>query len=406
MSIDDIADREIPHLATVIEEQKSGWARALSRSKLALLVIAVLDFLFQVRGLPDKFAGQSLDAAIVVQRRVPAESVALVVIDDKAYQEWFADTSPLNPEIFAKLLQAVATGGAKAIVVDIETSDSTFATMKTPTIPTVWGMVGTSDNDGSYTVRPPLGGRALPSGSVPAIAIVPNDDRGIVRGYQRVYKLKGDTVAASPGYALVTLLKGNRISEMSGGRNSRYLDFRYVFLQTSKAGDILADAESSSWTDLQMFKNKVVVIGGTYWASRDRYATPAGTHFGCEIVAQEVQAELDGTSIAPVSRWLTGLLLVLGGLLMVAVYHWFKLRAAFVVSLILIPLLSIVSNWILFHRFSLWGAMVPLVSAVLVAELYGQASLYLDVLKKVSAKDRTDPDSGVTAEQEALPGPS
>jgi hypothetical protein len=50
--------------------------------------------------------------------------------------------------------------------------------------------------------------------------------------------------------------------------------------------------------------------------------------------------------------------------------------------------------------------MVPLVSAVLVAELYAQASLYLDVLKKVSAKDRTDRDSGVTAEQEALPGPS
>jgi len=406
MSIDDIADRELPHLAKLIEERKWDWARALSRSKFALLVIVVLVFLFQVRGLPDRFAGQSLDAAIAVQHRVAAESVALVVIDDKDYQERFADTSPLNAETFSELLQAVATGGAKAIVVDIETSDSKFATMKTPIVPIVWGMVGTRDKDDSYTVRPPLGGRTLPSGSVAAIAVVPNDERGIVRGYQRVYKLKGDAVAASPGYALATLLKDRRISEFSGGKNNRYLDFRYVFLQTSKAGEILDDAKPNSWSDLQMFKNKVVVIGGTYWASRDQYATPAGARFGCEIVAQAVQAELDGTSIDPANRWLTGLLLMLGGLLMVAVYHWFKLSAAFVVSLILVPVLSIGSNWILFHRFSLWGAMVPLVSAVLVAELYSQASLYLDVLKKASAKDHTNPEPDVTDEQEALPGPS
>src|ERR1700722_11713281 len=142
-------------------------------------------------------------------------------------------------------------------------------------------------------------------------------------------------MAASPCYAVGTLLKGGRVSETTGGENVRYLGFRYVFLQAPRAGDILDDAKASSWADLQMFKNKVVVIGGTYWASRDQYATPAGARFGCEIVAQEVQAELDGTSIAPASRWLTGLLLVLGGLLMVAVYHWFRLRTAFVVSLIL-----------------------------------------------------------------------
>jgi len=50
--------------------------------------------------------------------------------------------------------------------------------------------------------------------------------------------------------------------------------------------------------------------------------------------------------------------------------------------------------------------MVPLVSAVLVAELYAQASLYLDVLKKVSAKHCEEPEPGATDEQEALPGPS
>jgi CHASE2 domain-containing sensor protein len=407
MSIEDIADRELPHLVKVIEERKTGVFARLSKSKLALLVIAVLVFVFQVRGLPDKFAGQSLDAAVAVRAHLPADPVVLLVIDDEDYSQLFSETSPLNPEALSNLLEAIAAGGAKAVVVDIDTSSSKFATMKVPALPTVWAMVGTPNEDRTYTVKPPLGARVLPRGSISALALVPNDDRGIVRGYRQVYKLKDGTVAASPGYALATLLKDNgEISEKNEGGSDRYLNFRYDF-NTYKAGNIDADAKRASGPDLQIFRNKIVVIGATYAAARDQYATPVGPRFGCEIVGQEVQTELDGTSIASASRWLTGLLLVLGGFATVAVYHWFKLRTAFLVSLILIPLLSIASNWILFHRLSLGGAMVPLVSAVIIAELYAQASLYLDLLKKVSAANSpAGSEPAATDESEALPGPS
>jgi hypothetical protein len=81
---------------------------------------------------------------------------------------------------------------------------------------------------------------------------------------------------------------------------------------------------------------------------------------------------------------MTGLLMVLGGLATLAVYHWLKFRQAFLVSLALIPILSIASNWILFHRLAAWGAMVPLVIAVIVAELYSKAALYLTFYQKVA----------------------
>ena len=156
-----------------------------------------------------------------------------------------------------------------------------------------------------------------------------------------------------------------------------------------------------------MFKDQVVVVGATYRAARDRYATPAGLLYGCEIVAQEAEAEIDGTSIPSASRWLTGCLLVLGGLATMALYHRFSLRIAFLLSLLFVPLLSIASNWILFHRFAAWGAMVPLISAVIVAELYAEASLYLDLLKKVSAiKSQSRSEAVVSDDSEALPGPS
>jgi hypothetical protein len=38
------------------------------------------------------------------------------------------------------------------IVVDIETSSPAFATMNVPSTPTVWAMVGSRNDDATYTV--------------------------------------------------------------------------------------------------------------------------------------------------------------------------------------------------------------------------------------------------------------
>jgi hypothetical protein len=121
---------------------------------------------------------------------------------------------------------------------------------------------------------------------------------------------------------------------------------------------------------------------------------------GCEIVAQAAAAEIDGTFISSASRWTTGLLLVMGGLATLAVYHWLKFRMAFLVSLAMVPLLSVASNWILFHRFAAWGAMIPLVIAVIVAELYSKAALYLAFYEKVAKLRPVEPDA------EDVPSPS
>jgi CHASE2 domain-containing sensor protein len=54
------------------------------------------------------------------------------------------------------------------------------------------------------------------------------------------------------------------------------------------ARDVLLDATDGSWKSISMFKDQIVVVGATYAAARDRYATPAGLVDGCEIVAQQV----------------------------------------------------------------------------------------------------------------------
>jgi hypothetical protein len=267
--------------------------------------------------------------------------------------------------------------------------------METPEIPIVWNVSGEQHADGKFSLYAPLGGLTLPPGSLAALAIAPQDDRGIVRGYHPMYPLKSGGWVDAPGYAAKRIVAGNAPEEpASAGTKTHFLDYRYRFLPV-KARDLVQDAESSTWKQMALFTGQVVVVGGTYRAGRDQYSTPKGLLNGCEIVAQSVAAEIDGTYISSASRWTTGLLMVLGGLTTMAVYHWLKFRMAFLVSLGLVPVLSVASNWILFHRFAAWGAMVPLVIAVIVAELYSEAAFYLTFYQKVAKLRSKEPAAAV-----------
>jgi hypothetical protein len=273
--------------------------------------------------------------------------------------------------------------------------------MATPPVPTVWNASAEQSADGKFTLYAPLGGQALAPGSLAALAIAPQDDRGIVRGYQPMYPLESGGWVDAPGHAATRVAAGDAPEELSTlGTKTHFLDYRYQFVPV-KARDLVQDAESDTWKQMGLFAGQVVVVGGTYRAGRDQYSTPKGVMNGCEIVAQSVATELDDTYISSASRWVTGLLMVLGGLTTMAVYHWLKFRMAFLVSLVLVPLLSIASNWILFHRFAAWGAMVPLVIAVIVAELYSEAAFYLGFYQRVAKLRATEPGAGPVAESAA-----
>lgn len=384
MSADDILEHEILRLQGFIENRKLPFLRRLSQSKPALSTIAIMVLVFQMRSLPEMLANSSLDAAIAIQRPVKAQSVRLVAIDDQDYGAMFHSRSPLDASVLASVLSAVAKGHPRAIVVDIDTSDETFRSMETPAIPIVWNVSAEQLGDGKFKLDKPLGGRAMPPGSVAALAIAPQDERGVVRGYQHTYPLESGGSVDSPGFAGARIVAGQAPEDSAGhGSQTHFLDYRYQFVPI-KARDLVQDAEADTWEKMALFGGQVVVVGGAYRVGRDMYATPKGLMNGCEIVAQAVAAEIEGTSISSASRWMTGLMMIVGGLATLAVYHWLKFRTAFLVSLALIPALSIASNWILFHRLAAWGAMVPLVIAVIVAELYSKATLYLAFYQKVA----------------------
>lgn len=399
MTLDDILDKEVTRLQTYLEAGRFSFLGSLARSKSTFLVIALLVIVFQMRNLPQILASSSLDAAISIQSPAAPGAVRLVTIDDEDYANLFRAHSPLDPDVLGRVLSAVADGQPRAIVVDIDTSDSSFRAMRVPPIPIVWNVSGDQHSDGRFTLDKPLGGRSLAPEWVTALAVMPRDDRGIVRGSQQVYPLEGGGVVSSPGHAATLLASMTRQGDTANRLRIDYLDFRYRF-SPIKVRDLLADAGAPAWSSIGAFKNQVVVIGGAYRVARDQYATPRGIMDGCQIVAQATESEIGGTLIHPAGRWMTGLMMVLGGLAILAVYHWLTLRVAFVVSLAMVPLLSIMSNWILFHRVAAWGALVPLVIAVIVVELYSKAAIYLTFYERLASLKNQD-----AAPVEPLPEP-
>jgi hypothetical protein len=61
----------------------------------------------------------------------------------------------------------------------------------------------------------------------------------------------------------------------------------------------------------------------------------------------------------------------------------------------MVPALSVASNFILFHRFAAWGAMIPLVTAVIVAELYSEATLSHSFYQRVARLRSKEPAQAV-----------
>jgi CHASE2 domain-containing sensor protein len=384
------------------------------------LFFALVVLLIALFARPGKLETGVIDAALSVRRPVPAHSVRLVVIDDDDYadKDVFQGRSPLNPEKLSALLAAIARAHPSAIVVDIDTTDPSFKDVKQPPVPVVWNVGGTPHLDGagagkppkqSFVVSAPLGGATLRSGSRPALAFANLDDRGVVRDYRRTYPRTPDGLIPSPDYAVAEILAGDsRVKLSAPGENQRLFDFHYQFVPI-KAGALLQDAKSESWESMSLFRNQVVVLGGTYRAARDSYTTPRGTLFGCELVAQAVEAELDGTTIAYSSQRKIFLPLVLGGLVILLlsvairsipskgaaspttaaglVFCKFKrLALRLFVYAPFVLIFSLWSGWILFHSLAPGIDLFPAVAVVLCIEIYATAEFvdgWLEIVDKV-----------------------
>jgi len=369
-------------------DSPSSWARQIRSSRPALIVLALVVALIQLSGVPEKLSKETLDAALILQNKQLAPDVSLVDIDDEDYAHLFHSKSPLDPVVVSQIIDAVVTGGARVVVVDLETSDSPLSEFRLPreSPPIVWAAAA-SGADGSFVLRQPLGGQSVSGTAEVGVAQVPLDSTGVVRSYVRGFQAGPTSWYPSLPYAAweAFAAKGSKHMGRLPTPNELLLDYQYRFrlLKARVLMEVLKPDRKKAWIDSHLFANNVVIIGGTFWAARDQYATPVGLKSGMEIVAQATQAEIRHTGIKPARKWSSGLVLLFSGLIIVGVYRWFQLRTAIVVSLVLIPVLSIVCSYVLFSRLSLWFWTIPVTLAVLLAQVCAQLFTYLRLFQQL-----------------------
>jgi CHASE2 domain-containing sensor protein len=334
-----------------------------------------------------------LDLALQLRPLASSTHVVLVSITDADYSTLFDASSPLNRDVLASLLTAVARGRPALIAVDLETEPLSMEVrvhgrggIEWP--PVFWALTGRV-HEGVF--HPSSDPTALETHF--AAAVIPQDRDGVVRRYRRAFRLERGQIDSlpwritrafcerSPGAAPAC---PRLISEAVDDSDELLLNFtgdRFAFSRIS-ASDVIAAAEGPGWQVAGPLRDKIVVIGGEYEASRDFHVTPVGTLAGLEVVGQAIESELQGGGIRVADEFLMLGLEILGGFMIAFFHHHFRVRTAMLLSLVGVPLIALGSSWLAFFSFSRWGNFVPVLLAVLVHELYEDA-------KKADELERT-----------------
>lgn len=236
--------------------------------------------------------------------RPPERQVVLVSIGPTDFQELFAGSRPLDPEVLRRLLMRVLEGAPAAVGVDLDTSSPAYAVLGSLGDSALQRVVWARDlqaadvDGGSPGARPVLGGSdssRVRSGLALAVA---DGASGHLLWWRSAIRTKDGVLPT-----LVAELAGAGPSDAV--RAVRYRDTGRVELPAS-----VVMARGFSWDD--RIRNRLVLLGGRYDPT-DRHPTPLGTLSGLEVLAQTVETARHETSWrqpSPIHGLMVGLALI------------------------------------------------------------------------------------------------
>ena len=353
------------HGASVLEHFATGAA--------VVLLIAVTSWFLHEHRIMEHFEMANLDVFFLsLSKPVDAGTIAVVPITDDDYKELFKGKSPLEPAVVTQLIMACAVAGAKIIAVDLDTSEwkinerekaeqAVADASPKHSARLVWAVGGWVNADGKPELEPLAGVESPSCEGVPAS--IPDTD-GVVRGYLT-------TIGTQPNMALAinSLAKHpssrcfSAVSQPAVGQ-MHYINYAGggASFPHPSAKTVINDAGTEAWRNYNWLQNRIVIIGGSYRAGRDKYFTPAGYMDGVDILALTVLSLENGIR-APTARvfFTTDVLL---GFALLTVTWFFHRTWVVLVSFLLIPAIALLTSFAAFRTFGYFFSFVPIVSGV------------------------------------------
>jgi CHASE2 domain-containing sensor protein len=357
-----------------------------------LVGVALVNTTCQELGAYERLEWADLDR---LQRTAPlteSKGISLILINDKAYEEIFAATSPLQRDSLTSLIAAVCRFKPRVVGVDILTADwppGYYANVVAPRLgncPIVWIIDAVSKGNDTLRLGKILGAGLPPRNACVAAPMLEEDADLVIRRYRRWYFVNNGQNGAIPGfgYALarhaasgacptIDSTLGQTRVDPPRIRFTSHDDFtRYDVRLVMQAGDT---AHEQHWVMVDRLRDRIVVLGGAFRHSRDKHATPNGELYGAEVLASTVYTEM-AAPIVDVKWWWSLLLDIVVGMLLLVALHRSGLRWpwATLSSVVLSVIAALVIAWTL-HKYlgfflSVLGGLLGVVLAELVSVLW------------------------------------
>jgi CHASE2 domain-containing sensor protein len=367
---------------------RGGFRRHLLRAMPVILVMTLLTTWAERMGLFDSWESIALDAYVASAAPHTAEDVSIVTITDADYENpaLFGGRSPLDPVIVKQLVNKITERGPAVVGVDITTAEPAYQT-QFPSAPdrVIWVRDAIREDAADDASEPAwrldrVLGRDTPAGDPHAgVSLFQRDPDGFVRRYLRRPTLTTASGSVTPASLSWSILQTycaaashrecGRIRKDGAAPSHESLWFnfagdRYSFHHIP-AGAIDAAPDRD-------FKDKIVLLGGTFAAARDQYPTPLGQKAGVELTAFAIASELEGGGITAANHALMSIVeLAIAVALVWLGWRWppgSRLNAILTSAAIVV--FAIAGSYIAFSALGSWVSFVPFGVGIWIEQLY------------------------------------
>lgn len=285
-----------------------------------------------------------LDVYMRIFDDLPERARQVVVVDISAddYAKYFHAQSPLDPDVLGELIERIAKGSPRLVVVDIDTSAPRFMPMAALewSAPVVWARDVRLMDKGSVVPMRVLGGYEPRAIERSGLAVFYDDSEGgITRRYRRLIPTSQDPELPSlPWKAVMTCCEKQLPASVRPSTDSLTIRFtRDENRRQLPASAVFAN--DFNWKG--RIQDKIVLVGGSY--DRDEHNTPLGSRMtGVNVLANVIETELSGGGLPPPRP--LGLLLIgfIEGFVFVFLFkEKVPLKLALVASMLLVPLTAV-----------------------------------------------------------------
>jgi CHASE2 domain-containing sensor protein len=159
--------------------------------------------------------------------------------------------------------------------------------------------------------------------------------------------------------------------------------------QTLSSGSLLKLSQTEAWrNNANVLKGKLVLLGGSFRASRDTHNTPVGRKDGIEILAHSVDTLLPGGRLTRLSDsgffWIE---LAVGVILLLPAYYLPRGWSLAILACAL-PVIAFLASYAAFQIFGYFGSFVPVLAGVFFHEMIEHYLEYHQALATAAGKRR------------------